>query len=74
MCDNQRNLKSGFAIIKGIRIVTLGLSHWITFGDDMRSSRDIPDVTPVRLHCMSSGKMGILREEIRGEFVPQKAW
>ena len=28
MCDNQRNSGSGFAIIKGIRSLPLGLSQW----------------------------------------------
>jgi hypothetical protein len=46
MCDNQRNLKTGFAIIKGIPSVTLGLSHWITVEDGMRPIRDIPHLTP----------------------------
>jgi hypothetical protein len=46
MCDNQRNLKIGFAIIKGIRSVTLGLSHWITLEDDMTVIRDMERHTP----------------------------
>jgi hypothetical protein len=50
MCDNQRNLKRGFAIIKGIRPVTLGLSHWITLEDDMTGIRDIKRHTPETLN------------------------
>jgi len=38
MCDNQRNLESAFAIIKGIWSPPLGLSQWKVFEDHESSA------------------------------------